>query len=213
MTSSFDSALSPPLSGLSEMGVGWGPSLALELQHSGSPPATDGPRCRSPQRQLTSCVPGAAALGDPSLTRPRGACQAAVVQRGKPETHRKARRETERTGETHAQREHTVVKRNSERQERWIQGSRRHGSGGHGRGASRTHTRARTPTHTRYTRPHTPCASVAPIPSNKAELQPLRREPERVGTSLILAGRGRVICFLGPIVANLLLPLGHCAQP
>lgn len=70
---------------------------------------------------------------------------------------------------------------NSERPERGGPGSRRHRSGGHGRGAPRTHTRARTPAPTRYTRPHTPGASAAPIPSNKAELQPPRREPERIG--------------------------------
>lgn len=100
---SFDSALSPPLSRLSEWGVG--PPLALEPQHSGSPPATDGRCCRSPQHRLESCAPGAAASRAPSLTRPRGGCQAAVGQRGTPETHREARREAERTGETHAQRE------------------------------------------------------------------------------------------------------------
>lgn len=77
-----------------------GPPLALEPQHSRSPPATDGPRCRSPQSRLESCVPGAAAFRAPSLTGPRGACQAAVGQRGTPETHREARREAKRTGES-----------------------------------------------------------------------------------------------------------------
>lgn len=102
---------------------------------------------------------------------------------------------------------------NPERQERGGPGSRRQRSGGPGRGAPRTHTRARTPAHTRYTRPHTPCASAAPIPSNKAELQPPRREPERVGTSRVLAGRARVIGSLGPLVSNPLLPPQHGAQP
>lgn len=47
--------------------------------------------------------------------------------------------------------------------------------GGRGRGAPRTHTPAHTPAHTRYTPLHTPSAFAAPIPSNKAELQPPRR--------------------------------------
>lgn len=103
--------------------------------------------------------------------------------------------------------------RNPERPERGDPGSRRQRSGGPGRGAPRTHTRARTPARTRYTRPHTPCASAAPIPSNKAELQPPRREPERVGASRVLAGRARVIYSSGPLVANPLLPPRHGAQP
>lgn len=151
---SFDSALSPPLSRLSEWGVG--PPLAQEPQHSGSPPATDGRCCRSPQHRLESSAPGAAASRAPSLTRPRGGCQAAVGQRGTPETHREARREAERTGETHAQREGTVVDRHSERQERGGPGSRRHRSGGHGRGAPRTHTRAYTGPHPLHTATHAP---------------------------------------------------------
>lgn len=151
MTSSFDSALSPPLSWFSKRGVGL--PLALEPQHSGSPPATDGPRCRSPQRRLESCAPRAAAFRAPSLTGPRGACQAAVGQRGTPETHRGARREAKRSGES-ARAEETVVARNSEAGERGPRGAADSDVAAPGGCAPHAHTRAYTGPHPLHTATH-----------------------------------------------------------
>lgn len=134
---------------------GGGLPLALEPQHSGSPPATDGPRCRSPQRRLESCAPGAAAFRAPSLTGPRGACQAAVGQRGTPETQRGARREAKRSGES----------ARAERRRLWlgIQRGRREGAPGEPQTAiwrpregcaPHAHTRAYTGPHPLHTATH-----------------------------------------------------------
>lgn len=131
-----------------------GPPLALEPQHSGSPPATDGPRCGSPQHRLESCAPGAAAFRAPSLTGPRGACQAAVGQRGTPETHREARREAKRTEES-ARAEETVVARNSERLERGSPGGTQTAIWRPPEGcAPHAHTRAYTGPHSLHTATH-----------------------------------------------------------
>lgn len=139
------------------------------------------PRCRSPQSRLGSCAPGAAAFGDPSLTRRRGACQGGCgSERGAP---RHTERHVGRAGETHAQRQETVAERNSERQERGEPGSRRHGSGGHGRGAPRTHTHARVHRPTpRYTQPHTrPAPPLRRFPPTKPSYnRPGWGEPERL---------------------------------
>lgn len=162
MTSSFDSALSPPLSWFSKRGVGL--PLALEPQHSGSPPATDGPRCRSPQRRLESCAPRAAAFRAPSLTGPRGACQAAVGQRGTPETHRGARREAKRSGES-ARAEETVVARNSEAGERGPRGAADSDVAAPGGvRPARTHARVHRPTPATHghTRPAPPLRRFPP---------------------------------------------------
>lgn len=146
-------------------GWGVGPPLALEPRHSGSPPATDGPRCRSPQHRLESCAPGAAAFRAPSLTGVRGACQAAVGQRGTPETHREARREAKRSGES----------ARAERRRLWlgIQRGRREGARGAadsdlaapgGVRPARTHARVHRPapaTHG-HTRPAPPLRRFPP---------------------------------------------------
>lgn len=79
---------------------GVGPPLALEPQHSGSPPATDGPRCRSPQRRLESCAPGAAAFRAPSLVREVRARLLWVREGRRRQTHGGARREAKRSGES-----------------------------------------------------------------------------------------------------------------
>lgn len=99
------------------------------------------------------------------------------------------------------------MERDSERQERGGPGSRRHRSGGHGRGAPRTHTRARTPAHTRSL--HT--ATHAPRLRRADSLQQSRvtTAQEGAGARRRLArteGRGRVIGFLGPLIANPLPP-------